>query len=398
MLSKIGLVVVALTVVGCATEELDTSATDQALIMKGCVDPDDCLASNGGGVYTEEVGFAGFGPDKFMITTFINLTDANGAASGVNVQGRAFDSSRGIWIYTTARLDHALIDNRQYPVLSVTEWLTSPTFTLKDGTNPNKVVSDDQLKVLQLVVVLGEKTPYTLSFGEQVSDVGVTGGTGSVGAKVFSYPMFWNVGTSKSANPTDYCKRALQDGQVTRDPDTIVFQQGIAVDPVTAVMARNGAYVSMSCRRGAIANARSWGYIYRQGEDPSVMFEAAMHMKRASYCGDETFYTRRDTQILISDKAGIQRDGVNSSNVEARWGRALDGRIRALCVNYAPAAPELRRHYNARYPLNTGVRFMGDCFDVNGNREFTIPTCEDFDAAGGSPAAVLSDAADPPSP
>lgn len=401
MRSYVGLVVVALTV-GCATEALETSETsetDQAVILRGCPDPSDCTVNNGGGVYTEEVGFAGFGTDKFMITTFINLTDPNGAAIGVNVVGRAFDSSQGIWVITTAKLEHALIGNdtqHPYAVLSVAEWLTSPTFTLFDGSSSNRTVAAAELKTLQLVVLDG-KFPYTLSFGDQQSDVGSTGGTGSTGALVWSYPMFWNPGTSASANRTVYCERALQQGETTRDPDALVFQQGIAVDPITAEMTRNGAYVTLSCRHGAIANARSWGYFYRGDAAASLMFEAAMHMKRASYCGDETFYTRRDTPILINDIANIQHDGVTSSNVEARWGRGPGGRIRALCVNWIfPPGPDLRRHSGANYPPNaSGVPYVGDCFDLNRNFEFSIPTCRDFDAANGS-GAVIADANAPP--
>jgi hypothetical protein len=402
MRSYIGSVVVALTVVGCATEELDTSAATQA--MKGCPDPRDCTDNNGGGVYTEELGFAGFGPNQFMITTFINVTNPNGDPIAVNVVGRKFDASQGIWLVTTAMLDHALIGNdvhHPYNVIAVGEWLTSPTFTLSDGTLPNKTVSASALTTMQLVV-LDDKLPYTLSFGAEQSDVGSTGGTGSTGALVWSYPMFWNAGTTATANPTIYCEHALLHGQVTPAADAVVFQQGIAVDPINAEMTRNGADVTMSCRYGAIANARSWGYIYRQGTDPSLMFEAAMHMKRASYCGDRTFYTHHDTKILVNDTAQppIQADGVNSSNVEARWGRAPGGRIRALCVNYhvTPSdPPDLRRHWSTRYPVTSGALFNGDCFDLNHNYEFTIPTCWDFDAANGS-GAVISNAADPAGP
>jgi hypothetical protein len=115
MLSKIGLVVVTLTVVGCVTEELDTSEASQQ-IGKGvgtCPDPFDCTLSNGGGVYTEELGNIGLGTDNYMIGRFVNV---NG---GVQIQGRGYNPATGNYYGHSAELARAIYNGRylQRPVI-----------------------------------------------------------------------------------------------------------------------------------------------------------------------------------------------------------------------------------------------------------------------------------------
>jgi hypothetical protein len=129
------------------------------------------------------------------------------------------------------------------------------------------------------------------------------------------------------------------------------------------------SYVTLSCLHGAIATAHWWGYSYRGTPAQTDMFEAAMHMKRASYCGDDAFYTRRNVVIMMRDEVGnLGNDAIRPLEFEASWDRAWlpDGPIRATCINRLK-----RRRPGALYPPNPnfGVDFDGTC---DGN---PLPDC-----------------------
>jgi hypothetical protein len=138
--------------------------------------------------------------------------------------------------------------------------------------------------------------------------------------------------------PVQYCV----DADADRTPDQVVFQQGMFVDPVTGKVSRGdeyARYVTMSCALGGVVLAYLWGYDYvgkptdPAVPDPTFYFDAAIQMKRASYCGDWKHYTISGTRIRIVDNVIINDDhpkdsGNQSIVVEAFWKR--DG---AICLN-----------------------------------------------------------------
>lgn len=317
MKAMVGVVAIACAV-GCNVDSPDLATAETAQAIGGrCPDPDNCTVSNGGGVYTEENGNAHIGPasEDFMILRFIN-DPVNG---GVTLKGRKFDSYTGNYVASYGTVDYALYNGQQIPVYSVSETLTTPKFVLGDANN-NQGVSD--LQNLRVVITAGKR--YTLSWASAVPDTGTTGYTPGT---LQTYVMSWNDGTAYNASTaTPYCYRA--DGTV----DSVVFQGGIAVNPVNAAMARATA-VTLSCRYGAIATARWWGYIYRGDDSQLTMFEAAMKMKRASYCGDEDFFTKSGTELYIHDNIPDQHDTLYVQDIEASWGVGTDGLIHARCVN-----------------------------------------------------------------
>jgi hypothetical protein len=349
MKTSIGVVVVACAA-GCGTERPDTGQTTQA--VSRCPDPEECVLSNGGGVYTEELGDAGIGPFDFMITHFI--TDPT--TSTVSFQGRAIDPTLGYYTIQTGTIDHAHIAGYggEFTVNKIVESLTMPTFTVTQGSSTFDVSGDGVLG-LRLVVTIRDK-PYTITFTARTPDSRTR--ASGLTATVQMFDMYWAAGDVATAS-TAYCTRAPVYGGAE---DPVVFQQGLAVNPLTAVIVtRNANFVTLSCRHGAIATTRWWGYVYRGDVETAQMFETAMHMKRASYCGDYTFYTRANTDVLIDDTDGVNTDAMTPMTFEASWGvsSAATYPIRALCVNM-----DNRRHPNANFPPNpSGSDFDGTCAD-----------------------------------
>jgi ADYC domain len=166
----------------------------------------------------------------------------------------------------------------------------------------------------------------------------------------------WKVTGTPNA-PTQYCFRGppgppkpewspnLTSPPPGADPDVVAFQQDIAVNAINAnILDRDMSYVTMSCSYGAMATVRAWGYTYKNGSNTQDFFDAALHMKRASYCGDDAYYTYNGTEIFIGDNASpnpVNSDsGWSMSTIEALWGPKG-----AVCVN-----ENHRRHYAAVYP------------------------------------------------
>jgi hypothetical protein len=121
-----------------------------------------------------------------------------------------------------------------------------------------------------------------------------------------------------------------------------VFQQSIFVNPRNGKVghpeddARVQPLVTMSCYLGAPATVARWGYEYG-ASIPSghFYFDAAVQMKRASYCADEHAYTIAGTEIFIRDSAPVHQDATTkAAAIEASWTR--DG---AKCLN-----PNQARH------------------------------------------------------
>ena len=356
----VGLVVVAVSTIGCGVDELDTGATEQQATRAICPDPEECTLSNGGGVYTQEVGNAHIGPNDLMLTHFINQP-----GGGVTLEGREFDAVNGAYFKQTTDWVGARYLGVSYSLFGVYESATVPQFRLlrTNGTPFN--VTGNQILDLELIVEI-KPAFWTISFkvgqnhGQDIHgnpDGQLLPGPGSQHVTVNAFDMFWNPGQTRAQTPQPYCHLAPK--LVTNPPapetDPVVFQQGIVVNAVNAVMTPMNNYVTLSCLHGALATVAWWGY---DDHTQPELFEAAMHMKRASYCGDDSFYTRRNTTIMIRDTVGnLDNSLFDPLNFEASWGRPPSGGpIRALCYT-----PNKERRPNALYPPHLGADFNGQC-------------------------------------
>jgi hypothetical protein len=354
--------------VGCGVgEPAEPPATSTVESALACPDPPDCTVHNGGGIYTEEFGAALMGSDMFMLLRFVNT------GTGVDVVGRHYDSALAQWFVETRTLSGAVYGGHLYVPTQVTEDQTLPTWTLHDeATNTDTTVSGAAAVNLKLKFTR-DADNYTLSFTSTSSE-----GTAPA---IQKFNMQW----SKNGEPAQqYCYRApgIPDGAA----DPVVFQQGIGVNPDDATVGRNASYVTVSCRHGAMATVRLWGYTYTgAGTYQTNLFDMGLRMKRASYCGDESFYTRAGTEIKITDDIPIQSSASsNPSLIEASWGwvtYAGTAKFRATCVNMPK-----RRHRLAEYPPGSGILFSPTCPDG-----FTIPACS-------LPLGRMYDEADPPGP
>ncbi len=377
MRTYLGLVVIAFAAVGCTDDAVDdglTTATTAQAVAILCPLETGCTHTNGGGVTTEELGGAGIGPNDFEILRFVNL-----AGGGVTIQGRQVDPATQQYVLksTDGQIDayYAGVGRGVVSINEVANHPTEPEISLSGFAGfPNGIrsfVGDEILDVYLVILIDG--LPYTLSFWSPRTEINPAG---SAHVNVHTFFMRWNPQKNfSSPNTQPYCYRAL-----TADPanpnqhlqplqhetDPVVFQQGIGVNPLTATMVVNNSYTTMSCFHGAMATVAWWGYPYRGSSTQTNRFEAAMHMKRASYCGDKSFYTRSGTQILIKDNVTptpIQNDSLSTANFEAAWGTTSQG-IRAVCVNMAK-----RRRPGVFFPPQTGADWDGKCNNV------ALPDC-----------------------
>ena len=277
-----------------------------------CPDPKNCTLSNGTGVYTAEDGWAGIGPSELMITHFIN----NG--SSVSFQGRylvkpANQSDPNQWrlLSEPGQVFGAAYQGMSWRVVSVAESSTVATWTLQDSTGQSRTaVIGDQLHQLTLYIrftTLGDDPKeYVLDFdGPPIAPP--PGNT----RPTTSYHMRW-AENGRGGVPLSYCQDA------NHLPDSVVFQRGIDVDPVTGTVARNSQannFVTLSCYLGAPAVVYRWNYDY--ADTDSFYFDAGIQMKRASYCGNGDYYTVAETKIQIGDDR-INRD-LPIHMLEAWW-------------------------------------------------------------------------------
>jgi hypothetical protein len=149
-----------------------------------------------------------------------------------------------------------------------------------------------------------------------------------------------------------------------RFDDYVVFQENIDVDPPTGQVTAAPGHMTVSCRGGAMANVFSWGYDHNSD---LWHFGAAIQMKRASYCGDGTFYTVSGTNIHIQDEEGAEEDPVTDSGVEAFWGP--NG---AICYD-GPRRQDLASFGITPFPLH------GTC--LRNGQNVVIPTCDEWKTA-----------------
>lgn len=314
-----------------------------------CPDPPNCTCGNGTGIYAAEGGFAGITVQMalenrvvsrpIMITHFIN--NGSGLSGNVTFHYGYFDPYTNQWKSPgigTGRIDSADYGpQKDLRVISIheTSTPTMPVWELLDPASKAPVqVKDLQMTALSLYISFtvsespsGSLVPKKalLSFNA-ASKFARTGG-----GDIYVYSMQWkNLSDPSITSTQQYCRGPSQ------QPDTVVFQQGIDVDPVKGTVTRPGAaasLVTLSCSLGAPAKVYSWGYSY-QGSSPSAtLFDAGIHMKRASYCADFRHYTWADTDIFKSDDQNINHlinppPPSAPPGIEAWWGPGG-----ALCVN-----------------------------------------------------------------
>jgi hypothetical protein len=328
-----------------ALAAMATGPTAQA--SGGCPDPlTDCTHSNGSGVYFEEGGNAGINalqfPMMMMITEFTNQ------GSTVTFKGRYADPvQRGRWLWAEGTIVSAdYTDGRglhpRLQLVKLTEDLTKPNVTLVDPGSPGtpvRVIGDD-LVLLQLQLHATVEVPplatvhVVLDFNRSdvIYDTDPAGHVFFDHPVLYAYNLRWRPDVSSPPTPTQYCYRGPSAPGGPPEPDQVVFQREIAVDPVTGTVTSAPGSVTMSCAWGAVAKAYNFGYRYADPADGSAFdrsfYEAAIHMKRAAYCGGFAHYTARGVRIGIHDSSSINRYPPDPPNLEARWSSRG-----ATCVN-----------------------------------------------------------------
>jgi hypothetical protein len=357
--------VIAAALLSACTGAPTEAGVRHAELLKGsCDDPTSCTLTNGTGVYFEEFGDAAIGPNQLMITHFTNhpaTTGPFGQPATVTVSMRGLFNNR--WVQVGAPVS-ATYDGTAYKLLAIGERGTAPFVTLDDGGGTPFDITGEKLVGLELYVLA--KQNYVLSFVSQPSsDLG----PGSASKTTWSINMHWRAQSDPSSTSNSYCLRAPTTvvsrwgwPWILQLDDGVVFQQGIDVDPLTGSVTPNSSDVTLSCRYGAPAVAYWWGYDY---SDPGISlnyFQAAIHMKRASYCGDSGFHTLPNTQITVQDNLGIEGApqpgpvGLQFPAVEAYWG--VNG---AVCYKQ-PRRPDLQAN---------GIQpFGGTCYTHQ------VPSCD----------------------
>jgi hypothetical protein len=330
---------------------------------------------NGTGIYTAEGGKAAIGDAQLMITHF------NNTGTSVTFDGIYRNPHSGIWqpLAHPGHVDRADYRSVGRAVLAVSEASTVPTWRLLDTVHPSApiLVSGPDLAELELhisfefpiVVTMAATRSYVLAFQPAPPAPPGPGPTNARRAAI-AFRMRWRLPNIAAASAIDYCSDAGS------NPDPIVFQQGIAVDPFTGAVTRPPGAVTMSCRLGAPAVVYSWGYEY-QGDYPATYyFDAAIHMKRASYCADARHYTVTGTMIQIDDDAVIHQTP-NMALLEAEW--TPHG---ASCIHRdANGKPD-----HLRYPK---LDFQGICYGKQ------VPACASVGpGAPPPPSPYLADAPD----
>jgi len=288
-----------------------------------------CTNPNGTGIYTAEWGAAGIGPNRVMITHFVNVPGTP-TTSRVAFEGRYFDPQTSAW----GQLPPGLVVRADYqgrhelPVLAVNETSTALQWTLLDPQTSQPILVLDP-GLASLVVYVQFTLRATTNNTTQVYALRFQPAAGGPPSKLplRIYDLSWQDARAPQA-PVRYCA----DGQGTTDP--VVFQRGMDVHPITGAVVRDpgsASFVTMSCRGGAVATVYSWGYGYGAASStPTFYFDAGIQMKRASYCGDAQFFTVAGTRIFMTDDQGIQPATPPPSSIEAWW--TPTG---ASCVNLA---------------------------------------------------------------
>jgi ADYC domain len=313
---------------GCGVAMAPTAAQAEPIRYR-CPDPTtDCTQSNGTGVYTGEDGHAWIDDAiQLMITNFQNN------AGSVTFQGRYYSAPQKWWLMLPSAGNVWSADYgglTRLTVKSVSEVGTLPTWTLEDAGGDIYEVSGDKLLQLQLHLsfadpATGKIAMYILGFDAAVDEKGHNG------KGVHKYNMNWRADVANST-PQQYCFDAKN------NPDPVVFQQGLFVNPTTAAVTRDtttAGTVMLSCRLGGPATVWWWGYDYL-GKTASTFFDAGLQMKRASYCADSHHYTHSGTHIFIADSSGIEDAPIDE--IESFW--TAQGALCLTTMRHADEFPE----------------------------------------------------------
>jgi len=319
--------------------------------VEQCPDPPTCTCGNGTGVYASEGGFAGisvrmdgerFTEQTIMITHFIdnasNVTFEYGYFDTFTYQGNPAGTNqwKSIGIGQVDSADYKGQNN--FTVITVRENGTLPTWLLRTPVSgTTQLVSGPDLLQLKLHISFevpfnGVMSPKTVTLDFNATN---TNEVPLPNSNVTQIPRKYNM---RWTNPNDYPNNPPQQychGPSQQPDDMAVLQQGLDVHPLTGAVTRLnvGNHVTVSCSLGAPAVVYSWGYPYRGSDADTFYFDAGIHMKRASYCGDSRYYTWAGTLIKITDSK-LTHNGIplhppfSPPGVEAWWGK--DG---ALCVN-----------------------------------------------------------------
>lgn len=393
--------VAAAVILGCGGQQAKgPSATQPVGLSPSFVCPDkNCTHNNGTGIYFAEDGFAGLGDAQLLITHFQNTGTA------VTFQARYFDDRAKIW---RALAEPGTVDGAEYPglrepaVIAVGETDTVPRWVLQGkpqrtvvtGARPTAPaptparppavrpqlastfplhtrVTGEELRHLKLHLSVwlrpDERRRYVLDFAGAPEN-SMPSPAGREQRQPAKFAMRWRLDGKTAPAPMSYCR----DAQAR--PDSVVFQRGITVDPVVGAVAANPAAVTISCSLGAPAKVYAWGYDYEPAKaDAFYLFRAAIHMKRASYCADASYYTTTGTEVLVGDGLGINRDlptaRTSATELEAWW--TPTG---ASCLNRAAE----------RQPgIAEQKGFRGSCGAQ------TLPTCELPSGSAASPPYLI---------
>ena len=316
-----------------------------------CSPPLTCTQPNGTGVYTDEDGYAGIGPTQLMITHFIN----NGTS--VAFQGVHLEIGATSWTPLPADGEVLGADDgtgKTLDVRAVEERDTAPTWTLWDrAAGHETTVAGEAIARLTLFIRFATSVPTSEQYAIDFAGPPIRHNDRSVHT-VVDYPMHWRP-RDRVAAPQPYCHAAPPPGATAASlgpDDSVVFQQGIDVDPVTGRVTRVGSHVTLSCYLGAPATVyRRWGYAHTAA--PYFYFESAIQMKRASYCADRSHFTVSGTEIAVSDDQVGQGNHQRFPRLEASW---------------SPTGARCIIRDNLRHP---SPRFGGVCNST------TLPECPD---------------------
>jgi len=310
-----------------------------------CPDPP-CEEPNGTGIYTAGNGRAAIGPHQLMITHFVNQPSPVAGESKVLFEGRYFDDvivqgwdvmpRAGGLVPGPGTVSEADYRGTTMGVAAVSESDTALRWTLFDRHTLETVQATDDVTIYLSMTVAtpgttGHTETYALSFKSRPTPpphnpIAVDK------RPPHAYDLTWiAVVGAPVTTPAPYCLDAQGNA------DSVVFQQGLAIEPVNGRVTRDTTttgVVTMSCWLGAPATVYSWGYGYGAASGTALAdtfyFDAAIQMKRASYCADAQYFTIAGTQIAISDDKHIQPAPVVPGRVEAWW--APTG---AVCLNTA---------------------------------------------------------------
>jgi hypothetical protein len=284
----------------------------------GCSNPTyGCTHSNGTGVYFQEGGNAYFDNTyKMMITHFGN----NSANNTVWFEGRfhnPYDTTGNPYQTLYGNVYQAWYQGTTWSVTLISASGGAPYVKLHN-TSGDLQIGAGGLNGLYLYLNFRDPNPnnlrpvyrrYEIEFynpGLETSPV-----NWDTPPSLYEYSVYWwslnNDNTSGY-----YCTAA------NGSPDIGTFMDGVAINPTSGQVTRgDSTLTTFSCRLGAPAVSHLWGYDYTFD---AWHFASAIHMKRASYCGDSNYFTVSGTQIAIADNEGANWNWTGGdAALEAEW-------------------------------------------------------------------------------